>query len=101
MFFKDFVGGEIPPQKPARRPPARLVHGIVKWSILVLEATDGVTERIIAEAPEHIAIEVAQSALPGVVGADRSSTPEVSAVSNIAETTIAKAKTSWETGEAA
>ena len=42
MFFKDFLWGEIPPQKPTRRPPASLANEIVKidkWSIL--EAADG------------------------------------------------------------
>ena len=61
------------------------------------EAADGSTERLnVVAVPAHIAIVEVQVAEPGVVAADLSSTPEESVVSNIAETTTATAKTTWE-----
>ena len=60
------------------------------------EAADGSTERLIVVVPVHIAIVVVQVAVPGVVVVVLSSTPEESVVSNIVETTIVIAITTWE-----
>jgi hypothetical protein len=50
----------------------------------------------VAVAPEHTAIVVDQVAIPGVATAAIGSTPEDSEASNIAETTIKIAITTWE-----
>ncbi len=62
------------------------------------EAADGSTERLIdaVVVPVHIAIVVVHVAVPGVVIVVLGSTPEESVVSNIVETTIVIAITTWE-----
>ena len=62
------------------------------------EATNRGTNGLAVEVvPVHTAIEIVQEADPGVDGVvDIGSTPEESVASNTAETTIASAKTTWE-----
>ena len=69
---------------------------------LIPEATDGSTVSIIeaGAVPGYIAIVVEQVAVPGFGSGSTSSTPEDSVDTNIAETTIAISKTTWESGKA-
>jgi hypothetical protein len=85
-------------QKSERRPPAILTHEIGKYSIP--EAANGGTGRLIGAGPAHIAIVFVKEAVPGGGAVELGSTPEESEVSNIVETTIGIARTTWESGEA-
>ena len=92
--------GGIPPNG-SFLPPAFAHQQIDKW--LILEATNGGTDRLIAAEPGHIAIVGGQAAAIGVVAAAdvQGNTPEESVVSNTGETTKATTRTTWESGKAA